>query len=140
MRAPAWHDLLRPSLRIAALIATLALALVGAYAPWCPGLDVRDGRHDLGRNAIWLQHGWLESDDWFARHGTSDRIADFRSPGSGYHVPEVENLASGLLGVHAELARFERVPAHYPGVGLYCEWETDPGEWRLLRERFLRGR
>lgn len=42
--------------------------LAVAYACWPSGRDVTDGRHDRGRNALWLQHGWLGHDGWFARN------------------------------------------------------------------------
>jgi hypothetical protein len=35
-----------------------------SYGLWRPGWDVRDGRHDLGKNGIWMQHGWLGDDEW----------------------------------------------------------------------------
>jgi hypothetical protein len=57
----------------------LAVAALG-YAVWTPGLDVTDGRHDRGRNGIWIQHGWLGSDEWFRREHKRDRMADFRDP------------------------------------------------------------
>jgi hypothetical protein len=42
--------------------------LWGAYAIWAQGVRVVDGRHDLRTNGIWIQHGWLGDDDWFARN------------------------------------------------------------------------
>jgi hypothetical protein len=35
---------------------------------WSPGQCVRDGRHDLRANGIWMQHGWLGDDLWFQRN------------------------------------------------------------------------
>ena len=58
--------------------------------------------------------------------------------GVGYHRPEVENLRTGLLGIHAGLAAFRVIPGNYCGIALYSEWEMDETEWDLLRERFLR--
>ncbi len=49
------------------------------YGLWEPGIDVRDGRHDLRQNGIWLQHGWLGADAWFERHRRVERIPEFRS-------------------------------------------------------------
>lgn len=57
--------------------------------------------------------------------------------GVGYHVPEVEDLGNGLLGLHAGLASFESLPAHYLGAAIYSDWELDAAEWALWRERFL---
>lgn len=42
------------------------LALI--YLAWTPGKVVKNGRHDRRTNAIWLQHGWLGDDLWFARN------------------------------------------------------------------------
>ncbi len=39
-----------------------------SYTLWSPGAKVSDGRHDLGRNGVWMQHGWLGHDDWFERY------------------------------------------------------------------------
>jgi len=56
-------------------------------------LDVRDGRHDLGQNAIWLQHGWLGDRSWFVKYDKLDKLAHFRNP------DRVRELAE-LLGRH----------------------------------------
>lgn len=45
-----------------------------AYSFWTPGLDVNDGRNDIGRNALWLQHGWLGSDGWFDRYHKNKKL------------------------------------------------------------------
>lgn len=55
------------------IIAVSILCLVvlfgaAAFLLWTPGLEIHDGRHDKGQNAIWLQHGWLGGDEWFARY------------------------------------------------------------------------
>ncbi|MEM7013459.1 MAG: glycoside hydrolase family 18 protein, partial [Verrucomicrobiota bacterium] len=60
----------------------------------------------------------------------------YADEGVEYHSPLVENLESGLAGVHAGLARFEELPPNYRGVAIYSEWEMDTGEWDLLRTRF----
>ena len=43
----------------------LIVFLSAEYLLWNPGLSLTDGRHDLGRNGIWLGHGWLGDDTWF---------------------------------------------------------------------------
>lgn len=58
---------------------TILLLLGSAYLLWSPGATVTDGRHDLGRNGIWLHHGWLGDDGWFERYGKTDRITEFRN-------------------------------------------------------------
>ncbi|MCU7805616.1 MAG: hypothetical protein KZQ96_20710 [Candidatus Thiodiazotropha sp. (ex Lucinoma borealis)] len=65
-----------------------------AYVFWSPGLSVRDGRHDLGRNGIWLQHGWLGANEWFYRNGKQDRIPEFRGR------QHIDQLASFLNRQH----------------------------------------
>lgn len=56
--------------RIAAAVALvlLAAALAGWYIYGPVRLRVTDGRHDRGRNAIWIGHGWLGDDGWFDRN------------------------------------------------------------------------
>ena len=51
-----------------------------AYMLWRPGLDIRDGRHDRGKNAIWLAHGWLGGDEWFTRNHKTNEIGRYRDP------------------------------------------------------------
>jgi hypothetical protein len=62
----------------------LAFAIIGvvgiAYTIWSPGEDDLTGRHSRGRNAIWMQHGWLGADAWFVENQKIDRMADFRDP------------------------------------------------------------
>ena len=61
LKRPSWRTLV-------VLFAILGVAAL-AYALWSPGHDVTDGRHDLGTNGIWLQHGWIGHDEWFDRYG-----------------------------------------------------------------------
>jgi hypothetical protein len=70
---PPWRTL------VAAVLAAGAGAL--AYGLWSPGEVDLSGRHSRDRNALWMQHGWLGDDDWFARAGKVDRIAELRDPG-----------------------------------------------------------
>ena len=62
----------------------------------------------------------------------------YEDQGVGYHHPHVENLQNGLRGIHAGLASFKKLPAHYQGIALYAEWVMDPREWKFLREKFLK--
>ncbi|MDA0813705.1 MAG: glycosyl hydrolase family 18 protein [Verrucomicrobia bacterium] len=57
---------------------------------------------------------------------------------SGYHHPRVENLSTGLAGIHAGLSDYETLPVHYAGAAIYSEWEMDPAEWKEWRTGFLR--
>jgi hypothetical protein len=50
------------------------------YWLWNPGSDLRDGRHDRGRNGLWLAHGWLGADEWFTRHSKQSQLPGYRSP------------------------------------------------------------
>ncbi len=43
--------------RLVALLAVAAVAASVTFLYWPRGLQVSDGRHDLGRNGIWIQHG-----------------------------------------------------------------------------------
>ena len=62
-------------------LGVLAFAMLAfvAHRVWQPGLTVRDGRDDLGRNAMWIGHGWLGADSWFEA-GKSAEKARFRAP------------------------------------------------------------
>jgi hypothetical protein len=116
-RRPPWRTVL----------ALLVVGSVGAVAwrLWSPGLDVRDGRHDLGRNAIWLQHGWLGDDRWFRDNDRQSRLAQFRDPA------RVEQL-SALLREH-------HITDLFPHL---CPTRADgslPGVDAAPTERFLDG-
>jgi hypothetical protein len=65
-------------------------------------------------------------------------VPTYSDKGVNYHDPATENLANAIPGIHAGLKRFKNLPAHYAGIAIYCDWETDAEEWRFLRERFLR--
>lgn len=63
-----WQHLKRPPWRTILLLFAI-LCLIGiAYLVWSPGKRIRDGRHDLRSNGIWIQHGWLGDDLWFQRN------------------------------------------------------------------------
>ncbi|MBI5015521.1 MAG: glycoside hydrolase family 18 protein [Deltaproteobacteria bacterium] len=102
--------------------AALLLPLLAAgCALWRSADDVRDGRHDRGRNALWLQHGWLGDDAGFARNGRARDL--FRGPG------RASALAAAL--------RENRITDVFPHL---CP--SDPAgpiaaEDRLQTERFL---
>jgi hypothetical protein len=65
-------------------------------------------------------------------------LAAYEDSGVGYHYADVENVETGLAGVHAGLLELGRMPTNYRGVALYSGWEMDDAEWALLRDRFLR--
>lgn len=58
--------------------------------------------------------------------------------GVGYYHPDVENLRSGLRGIHSGLGGYPSLPDHYQGIALYAEWEMDDAEWQMLRQHFLK--
>jgi hypothetical protein len=66
----------RVALSLCLLLVAAGGCLVGGYALWSPGAFVTDGSHDMGTNGIWLQHGWLGDDGWFARN--NKKSASFR--------------------------------------------------------------
>lgn len=63
-----WQKLKRPPYRTVLLLFSILGAIGLAYLAWQPGSRVRDGRHDLRTNGIWIQHGWLGDDSWFDRN------------------------------------------------------------------------
>lgn len=64
-------------------------------------------------------------------------VPTYSDTGVAYHHPRVENLRNALLGIHSGLSR-QPLPAHYQGVAIYCDWETDEAEWEYLQKHFLR--
>lgn len=90
----------RAIMLIALSMAAVATAL---WIRWSPGLDVRDGSHDRGMNGMWMQHGWLASDEWLARNGGPSRAAMFRDPAK--------------IAALAELLRAEHVTDVFPHAG-----------------------
>lgn len=67
-------------------------------------------------------------------------VPTYDDANTGYHDPRVENLANALAGIHGGLSSLEPIPAHYRGVSLYCEWETDAAEWTLFDAEYGRMR
>ncbi|MCA9428171.1 MAG: hypothetical protein KC994_24035, partial [Candidatus Omnitrophica bacterium] len=63
-----WQHLKRPPWRTLLLLIAIIGVMGLIYLLWSPGKTVRDGRHDLRSNGIWLQHGWLGDDQWFKRN------------------------------------------------------------------------
>lgn len=65
------------------MAAALAVAVVAgsvAFLYWPRGLEVRDGRHDRGRNGVWIQHGWLGHRQWFERYRKLHKLKQLRDP------------------------------------------------------------
>lgn len=75
-----WRNLTRPPWRTIIPGAFLILIVILSYVFWKPGLDIRNGRHDRGRNAIWLGHGWLGADVWFTENNKTNQFPRFRDP------------------------------------------------------------
>jgi len=66
-------------MRVVVYGAILATPL--GWALWPRGKDLYDGRHDRGENGLWLQHGWLGDNGWFAETGkTLEQRTLMRSP------------------------------------------------------------
>jgi hypothetical protein len=86
-----WQHLQRPPWRTLLLLLAVLGGIAVAYRLWSPGQTIIDGRHDRGTNGIWLQHGWLGDDQWFARTGRGQAL--FRN------TPRIEGLAR-LLSAH----------------------------------------
>jgi len=84
----------RSARRIAIAIFILISIAFASYALWRPGLEVRDGRHDRGSNAVWLAHGWLGADDWFTRNNKTNEFTRYRDPAN------IKALADKLRSNH----------------------------------------
>lgn len=94
MIRPIFKALREPPWRTVVLGVFVLGLFFGSYAVWRPGLDVRDGRHDRGRNGIWIGHGWFAADEWFIRDGRTNEISRFRDPA------RIRDLASLLRSHH----------------------------------------
>lgn len=55
-----------------------------------------------------------------------------------YHRPGVENLETALLGIHAGLSDYPKLPAHYQGAAIYSDWTMDGPEWQYWRNHFCK--
>jgi Glycosyl hydrolases family 18 len=86
--------ILRPPWRTIFSGVLLLALFFGSYTVWQPGRDIRDGRHDLGRNGIWLGHGWLGADKWFLDNGRTNQIAKLRG------LAQIHGLAEKLRRYH----------------------------------------
>jgi hypothetical protein len=73
-----WPTIKRPPWRTVLPAFSLLVAVWLGYWLWAPGLDVRDGRHDRGRNGIWLAHGWLGTDEWFVHNAKTNELGRYR--------------------------------------------------------------
>lgn len=98
----------------AATIVTLPVVVVFAYLLWSPGQVVTDGSHDRRSNGIWLSHGWLGDDRWFANHKQRDTLPPFRE------AVYIEEQAAfwrrmGIVDLFPHLAPV-RADGHLPGV------------------------
>lgn len=63
-------------------------------------MGIKDGRNDLRRNGIWIQHGWLGDDKWFEITGRNKRL--YRD------IKKIKEIASqfschGILYVYPHL-------------------------------------
>ena len=82
-----------------ASLAALLFVVGFAHWLWQPGLQIRDGRDDLGRNALWISHGWLGADSWF----------DADNPGEKTRFRAVANIEK-----MAQLCRDNAIRDLYP--------------------------
>jgi hypothetical protein len=86
--------LIRPPWRTIVPACGFLIAAWGSYLFWTPGLEVLDGRNDLGRNGVWLAHGWLGGNEWFVANGKTNQISQYRN------VENVRTLANKLHRYH----------------------------------------
>lgn len=55
-----------------------------------------------------------------------------------WHDPRVENLNTGLAGLHSALDEYDVLPENYRGVSLYSDWEMQPEEWETFSRQFVK--
>jgi hypothetical protein len=88
--------------------------VVAAYLVWRPGIDVRDGRHDRGSNAVWLAHGWLGADEWFINNRKTNQFGKYRSP-ANVRALAAKLRTNHITDVHPHLCP-ATVDGHLPPV------------------------
>jgi hypothetical protein len=96
-----------------------------------------------GKIYQYLMRSWTQQIlDWTAEGAKPPQILlgipTYADAGVEYHKPDVENIKNALPGIHAGLNQYEKPPAHYHGVAVYCEWETSDEEWDYWRENFMK--
>lgn len=104
---PWWR---RPPWRTIVPSVLLALAGALAWGLWSPGKDVRDGRHNRGRNGLWLAHGWIGADDWFTANLKTHQIPQYRDETQVKHLIE-RAKRHGITDLFPHLC-----PADFDGV------------------------
>ncbi len=136
---------MRTILLLLVVLGVLALA----YLVWSPGKSVRDGRHDLSANGIWIQHGWLGDDSWFKRnrkdktlfrnHRQIQKLADLLAGhGVKYVFPHVCPCRPDGKIAPVDLVQTERFLDHFqdfavvPWIGGVLDVHCAPGsaQWR----------
>jgi hypothetical protein len=86
----------------------------------------------------WLMARWTrEILAWSGQTPILLGLPAYDDAGVGYHHPDVENVSTGLWGIHAGLDS-EPLAPNYQGVALYSDWELDTSEWQHFREHFVR--
>ena len=65
-------------------------------------------------------------------------VPAYDDEGVKYHYPRVENLENSLLGIHAALSDYSRLPENYGGIAIYSDWEMQPDEWKYLQLNFCK--
>ncbi len=135
--------------RLIIALATFFLVSFLAYTLWQPGLEVRDGSHDKGRNAVWMQHGWVGDDAWFTNNNRTSKKPQFRGSApirkmiATMRANRVTDLYlhlcptqsdGSIMGVdHAQLERLldetEGMNV-YPWVGGRSDKDARPGDYK----------
>lgn len=74
--------------------------------------------------------------DWSKNTKVLLGVPAYKDNGVAYHSHKVENLENALMGIHAGLGKFGRLPPNYEGIAIYSEWEMDNNKWSLLDKEF----
>lgn len=80
--------ILKSILRIFVMLLLIISSLAIIYFCWSPGMEIKDGRYNLHKNGIWIQHGWLGDDKWFKKTG--------RDKNSFRNIEKIKALSSQL--------------------------------------------
>lgn len=83
-----------------------------AYSLWSPGVESTDGKFDRALNGLWLAHGWMADDGWFARNHRPKDAYDTEAARSRLKATCAENGIAYVFPHLCPATPAGRLPAH----------------------------
>lgn len=95
------------------LAVTLALPFL-LYASWRPGVRSSEGKFDLGRNGLWLAHGWMADDGWFVAHRRDRNLYETPAARDRLRTTIIDNGITYVFPHLCPASRAGTLPAREP--------------------------